>query len=1219
MKKLRVVLLCRNIELALILLASVWILQLGLRSGDARIAASVAPLPWKISVFGPQTGGGAGSSGKPAEAASSSPIRMRPFASRIAPPRITLLSTATETEIEQALSTLLPPEDLRPLAARVARRMDEAGWWEKTHLSLSALLAESKAGHRGQVRPLSPDQLQKIRNVVVVRSAETARETWRIYLWAFPTLFVAAHLALRFCRRRGGEFYLPAVLLFSSFTAIVLYQFQDPLRDNMLAFAFAEGVAVAMVGLVAAAGFIRLSTLEDFKYITILSALGLSLLLILYGSGPEGTDTRINLFGFQPVEFIKLMVVLFLAAYLSDRENELKALNAFRLGPFSIPRIRDVLPVAIFMCTSLAFFFVQKDLGPAMVLYLVFVCLFASIARRLMLGLAGLAVLTTAFWLAYRHSVFQTVSTRIEMWLSPWDNHRPGGVQLAESLWALASGGRAGSGPGLSSPNYIPAGHTDLILASCGEVFGFPAVALLLAGSTAIFVMMIYHAYQARHAYASGLGFGLALLFGVQAAVISAASLGILPLTGIPFPLLGYGKSATIATFILIGLMINIASRRPPGEPRPVRLPAAALVVPAVIAAALILAAGKAWVIMGPSADAILVKPCLVPQGDGVRRYACNRRLTTLAALIPRGAIRDCRGVPLALNDPLEAEEVAPLVRALGGSPPAADGRRRVQPFGPLTVHLLGCTQDYWSDQDTVEKKFDTHLRGYPYSERVEVVGGVRIVKPDYSGLAGPFRDRALFPAGRLGDILRQDRDVRLSLDIRIQAAAARALQNNFPEFDGVRRSAGAAVVLNALTGDILACLSLPGYDPNIPPTPALLQSIYGPGERPVADRCRKEIYPPGSTFKVVTAAAALWKGLSPNAETIDCRHKNVIPWTYDRILHKRSVTDDETESAHGRIAMPRALIESCNVYFAWLGTRVGAPDFFSFCKKELGLTLPAIPNAAAMDVNLPDNAYGQALVAVTPMEMAAVAAMVRNDGRRVVPGLTLYPEEPKPGHLATLLPEEAARQLRSWMVSVTVSGTGRQAAVEGLVTGGKTGTAQTASGDGRSHAWFIGFADPPPDPGKYIRPEKPERPTAGKSAGADAPPATPADRPEPGAPVAFAFLLENSGYGGRAAAPAARDLLTAMRDGALFPARPVAVEPTPAAEPPSGPAPAVAKDKPAAPRPAVKKQKPSPRPSRHVHKASTKQKKQSVHKKKPVKATGSKSKSKGKKRRQAL
>ena len=315
---------------------------------------------------------------------------------------------------------------------------------------------------------------------------------------------------------------------------------------------------------------------------------------------------------------------------------------------------------------------------------------------------------------------------------------------------------------------------------------------------------------------------------------------------------------------------------------------------------------------------------------------------------------------------------------------------------------------------------------------------------------------------------------------------------------------------------------------------------------------------------------------------------------------------------------MPRALIESCNVYFAWLGTRIGAPSFFSFCKGELGLSLPAVPNAAAMEVNLPDNAYGQALVAVTPMEMAAVAAMVRNDGRRVVPGLTVYPEEPRPGHLEPLLPEEAARQLRSWMVSVTVSGTGRQAAVEGLVTGGKTGTAQTSSGDGRSHAWFIGFADPPPDPGKFLPAEKPERSATGKAAGAYPLPAEPADRPEPGAPVAFAFLLENSGYGGRAAAPAARELLTAMRDGALFPARPPAVEPAPAAEPPAGPAPAVSKSKPAAPRPVVERQKTSPRPSRHVHKTGTSQKKQSAHKKKPSKATSTKPKVKGKKRRPA-
>jgi cell division protein FtsI/penicillin-binding protein 2 len=146
---------------------------------------------------------------------------------------------------------------------------------------------------------------------------------------------------------------------------------------------------------------------------------------------------------------------------------------------------------------------------------------------------------------------------------------------------------------------------------------------------------------------------------------------------------------------------------------------------------------------------------------------------------------------------------------------------------------------------------------------------------------------------------------------------------------------------------------------------------------------------------------------------------------------------------------------------------------------------MTGVSNAADLEPNLPDNAYGQARVNVSPLRMAQLAAAVANGGFRVEPVLLA-----KQYTRIRVLEESTAATLRRWMQEVVDRGTGRAAAIPGLVIGGKTGTAQTEAGDRMSHSWFIGFAYP-----------------IGSG---------------PEDSIAFAFLIENGGYGGRAAATAA-------------------------------------------------------------------------------------------------
>jgi peptidoglycan glycosyltransferase len=204
-------------------------------------------------------------------------------------------------------------------------------------------------------------------------------------------------------------------------------------------------------------------------------------------------------------------------------------------------------------------------------------------------------------------------------------------------------------------------------------------------------------------------------------------------------------------------------------------------------------------------------------------------------------------------------------------------------------------------------------------------------------------------------------------------------------------------------------------------------------------------------------------------------------------------VTDDATEAAHGRIDLRRALVESCNVYFAWLGTKLGAGDLFEFARKRLGFELKGVEEAQDLEADLPDNAYGQAKITVSPLRLGTLAAAVANGGFRVDPGLIRPRGNPIPVRMRVFSTTTASTLVR-WMQEVVQSGTGRRVAVPGLVVGGETGTAQNEIGDKIAHSWFMGFAFP-------------------GSRG-------------PAGAIAFAFLIENGGDGGRAAAQAAHDFL---------------------------------------------------------------------------------------------
>jgi peptidoglycan glycosyltransferase len=341
---------------------------------------------------------------------------------------------------------------------------------------------------------------------------------------------------------------------------------------------------------------------------------------------------------------------------------------------------------------------------------------------------------------------------------------------------------------------------------------------------------------------------------------------------------------------------------------------------------------------------------------------------------------------------------------------------------------------------------------------------------------------------------------VVLTIDPKAQQAAYDAL--------GPRR--GAVVALDPRTGAVLALVSRPSYDPapltshKPPQIQAAWDRLRKDPDAPLLDRAISQTYPPGSTFKVVTTAAALSSGKYTPSSQLPA--PGALKFNdSNRELHNFA---GETCSGNGRTTLTDALRISCNTAYGSLGIALGSDtlrkqaEAFGF-GQSLSIPLPVAPSRFVPQSGqalTAASAIGQASDAVTPLQMAMVAAAVANKGVEMKPYLVAQERAPDSSVLSEAQPQELRRavsegvaaDLNAMMQKVVQSGTGTAAQIPGIPVAGKTGTAENVPGK-PTHAWFISFA--------------------------------PADAPR----VAIAVIVENGGTGGTTAAPIARQVMEAI------------------------------------------------------------------------------------------
>ncbi|MBI4320770.1 MAG: FtsW/RodA/SpoVE family cell cycle protein [Chloroflexi bacterium] len=390
----------------------------------------------------------------------------------------------------------------------------------------------------------------------LVRTADFARIDLQPTL-VLAGLLLAVHLCLIWRCRASDQVILPVVGVLSGLglTLVGRLEGADTLAKQTTWF------AVGTFFLVLVVIFPRsLSRLKDYKYTWAVLGIALMAATLLFGRDLNNSGARLWLgYGeivFQPSEILKVLMVIFLAAYL-DEKKELLSSRDYRLAFLRIPSLPYLGPLAAMWGLSIFILVGQKDLGPTLLLFGVFLTMLYVASSRAAYVWGGLGLFALAAYVGFK--LFAHVQTRVEIWVNPWIDPEGKAYQMVQALLALASGGIVGTGLGYGHPGTIPAVHTDFPFAAIGEELG-------LLGTLAVvmlFLILTYRglciALEASNTFQQLLATGLTTTIGLQALIIIAGNVKLIPITGITLPFVSYGGSSLVANFIVVGLLLRIS------------------------------------------------------------------------------------------------------------------------------------------------------------------------------------------------------------------------------------------------------------------------------------------------------------------------------------------------------------------------------------------------------------------------------------------------------------------------------------------------------------------------------------------------------------------------------------------------------------------------------------------------------------------------------------
>ncbi len=375
--------------------------------------------------------------------------------------------------------------------------------------------------------------------------------------WAVPLGlllgFGAAHIAERKWAPAADPALLPITFLLSGIGIVFVTRLAPDLATKQVLWLFL-GIACLLAILI----FVkRAEQLTRYKYTFGIIAVVLLLSPLLPYIGTEINGSRIWLslgsLSFQPGEFAKIALIIFLAGYLAQNRTTLSVL-AGRFGRLRVPDISTLLPLLIMWGISLVIVIFERDLGSALMFFAIFVImLYVASGRKMYVVISlGLAAVAAVFlYLCFSH-----VQVRVSTWLDPFSDPLDTGYQLCQALYSIADGGLIGTGIGQGNCDYIPVVESDYIFAAIAEETGLLGAAGVILLYVAFGIRGFLTASRARSDVSAMLSTGLTAVVVVQAFLIIGGVTDLIPLTGITLPFISQGGSSLVANFIGVGLLL---------------------------------------------------------------------------------------------------------------------------------------------------------------------------------------------------------------------------------------------------------------------------------------------------------------------------------------------------------------------------------------------------------------------------------------------------------------------------------------------------------------------------------------------------------------------------------------------------------------------------------------------------------------------------------------
>jgi cell division protein FtsW (lipid II flippase) len=391
----------------------------------------------------------------------------------------------------------------------------------------------------------------------------------------FLGLCLAAHVVLRFTLPYADPYLFPLFAVLACFGLVMIYRIDDELaREQAQWFVIGLGLFAATIILLR-----DYRKLERYRYTVAAVGIGLLLLPRLPGIGSQVNGAylgvRLGPLTFQPAEFAKIAIIVFLASYLRDT-RQLLVIGARRFAGITLPPLKHFGPLLVVWGAAMAMLFVIQDLGSSLMFFGGFLAVLYVATNRFSFVAIGLSLFGAGSWALYHAR--PTITHRVDAWRDPFGPlfHEPGGsYQIAQSLFAQADGGLFGRGFGqavldVGGSPLLPAAQTDLIYSVIVNELGLIGACAVLCTYLLAVERGFKIATLARDSFSKLLATGLTAVFALQVFVIVGGVTKVIPLTGVTLPFISYGGSSILANFVLLALLLLISdrARREAVEPR---------------------------------------------------------------------------------------------------------------------------------------------------------------------------------------------------------------------------------------------------------------------------------------------------------------------------------------------------------------------------------------------------------------------------------------------------------------------------------------------------------------------------------------------------------------------------------------------------------------------------------------------------------------------------